>query len=64
MFCPIYEKSTFKYKIKESIVPSSPNQLLVILLKANKRFWCGLNFPFIWGLGEVIMGYGQSKSIV
>ena len=48
--------------------PSSPSQLLVILLKANKIFRWDLNFPMIWGGGEevgvVIMGCRQGKSFV
>ena len=43
------KKITFlniKQKGQQSIVPSSPNHLFAILLKANKFFYCDVNFPF------------------
>ena len=37
--------------MRQPIVPSFPNQLLVILLKVNKIIWLDINFPIIWGWG-------------
>ena len=53
----MYEKKhIFKYKIKqgEPTVPSSPNHVLVILLKVNKIFWCDLKVLLMW-LSEIYL---------
>ena len=50
-FLQFMKKSTFlniKLKGWQPIVPSSPNQLLVILFKVNRISWWDLNFPIIW----------------
>ena len=65
LFCTIYEKKHFfKYEIKglQPIVPSSPDQLLVILLKANNIF--SEKYGVVLGIVVVIMGWGQSKSFI
>ena len=51
-FCSIQfiKNSTFlniNLKEQQPIIPSPPDQLLVILLKINKMFWSDLNFPII-----------------
>ena len=47
---------------RDGKVPSSPNHLFVILLKANKIFLWDPSFPVTQGVGVVIMGCLESKS--
>ena len=61
------KKSTFlniKEKGRQPVVPSSPNHLLVILLKPKKNIWWDLSFATKWGGEVVIIGCGISKSFV
>ena len=51
VFCSVQDMKkitllNIKQKGQQPIVPSSPNYLFVILLKANKIFYCDVNFPF------------------